>query len=247
MTELSNTKAFINIQHKLADSIRDPKLASDFDTRRLRVYQELFFNNIEGFCTGTFPVLKSVLANEEWHRLIRAFFIEHNCETPHFIEISEEFLAFLNEQQEGLPYPWALELAHYEWVELASSVAPGEQTVPATTNWQTADLSLSPSAWPLAYQYPVYTITASNAQDIVETPTHIIVYRTNTGEVKFLTTDPLSVFVLAQLQQNPEQNFDALSQLLQSDQVKITESQANTYLNQAIPSYLVRGILIAKK
>jgi hypothetical protein len=61
----------------------------------MAIYRELFFNNVEGFLSNTFPVSKQVLGEEAWQRLARDFFARHRCHSPLFLEIPREFLTHL--------------------------------------------------------------------------------------------------------------------------------------------------------
>ena len=73
---------------------------------------------------------------------------EHRCRTPYFSQLGEEFIGWLQDgyrAEEGDP-PFLLELAHYEWVELALSLAEAPvETLPQAWSW-------SPLAgrWPIA-------------------------------------------------------------------------------------------------
>jgi len=81
----------------------------------------LFFNNLRGFFSNIFPVLTSIMGNERWLELIREYLQKHDSKTPLFHELGQEFLDFLQNEYESLANdpPFILELAHYEWVELA--------------------------------------------------------------------------------------------------------------------------------
>ena len=85
-------------QMQMARYLRDPATEpppAGVEPRRLQVYSELIYNNIEGFISGAFPVLRSLYVPAEWHELVRMFIDQHRCRTPYFLEISQEFLAFL--------------------------------------------------------------------------------------------------------------------------------------------------------
>jgi hypothetical protein len=166
---------------EFAEAVRDPSTEANYDPRRLAIYQSLFFNNVEGFCATAFPVLKSLFPEPAWKDLVRQFFVEHSAETPHFIEISEEFLEFLTSEAVSLPHPAMLQLAHYEWVELAASVAPNSELTSSDCydGDQLANtlISVPESTWPLAYEYLVYTISQQSIGEIAPEPTFLIVYR----------------------------------------------------------------------
>ena len=128
---------FQRTQAAFAAYIRDPEGVippSDVSCQRMAAYRDLFFNNIENFIATAFPVSKSVLGVEAWRSLSRDFYRGHHCKTPLFIEIAEEFLEYLsNERSEELvDPPFLLELAHYEWVELALAVS--EEELPEAGN-----------------------------------------------------------------------------------------------------------------
>src|SRR5690606_10675309 len=115
-------------QLSLAAHIRDPErnpAPEGIEDRRLAIYRELFFNNLVNLLGSSFPVLRKLHGAEKWKSLVRDFLVRHRAHTPYFLEIPREFLDYLENtrgDQEG-DYPFLLELAHYEWAELALSVS----------------------------------------------------------------------------------------------------------------------------
>jgi len=100
-----------------------------------------------------------------------------------------------------------LELAHYEWVEMALSIA--KETVPA--NQKSVDtllnqhIRLSPLAWPLAYQYPVQKISPAFLPETApEQATFLIVYRDQDDEVNFIEITPITYRLLQIIQEQEE-------------------------------------------
>lgn len=195
-------------QHRFASYIRDPdahRPPEDVDSRRMAMYRELFFNNIDGFLSGNFPVLRQILTDQQWLALTSDFFAKHRCQTPYFSEIAEEFLSYLQvERQEPGDYPFLLELAHYEWVEMALSIAqeaPLFADAAFIENIAEQILALSPVAWPLWYQYPVEVISPNFLPKMPpEQPTCLIVHRDAADDVHFLKTTSLTLRVLQCLQ-----------------------------------------------
>ena len=56
--------SFQRIQYAFARRIRDPENAPappDIEARRMKVYEDLFFNNLSSLLAGTFPVLHAIL------------------------------------------------------------------------------------------------------------------------------------------------------------------------------------------
>ena len=92
-------------QFALSKHIRDPETnlpPPGIEDRRLAIYRELFFNNIEGLLSGNFPVIREILDDETWLELIHAFYREHLCQTHLFPEVPREFIRFLDKYNGSL-------------------------------------------------------------------------------------------------------------------------------------------------
>jgi len=180
---------------------------ADVKQQRMDTYRELFFNNVSGFLSSNFPVLNKILTEAQWFELTQDFFAHHACESPYFSEIPEEFLAYLqNERNNSNDYPFMLELAHYEWVEMALSIS--KESLPAfiesSDDLLQQPLKVSPLAWSLAYQYPVQKISPNFLP--LEPPaqaSYLIVYRNRDDEVHFIQTTPVTFRLFQLLEENP--------------------------------------------
>lgn len=186
----------VQLQRDFAARIRQPEvqpLLPGISGERMAIYEELFFNNVASLVGSAFPVLRGVLGGERWQRLLRAFFAEHRASTPYFLEISQEFIAWLQQGYRAEPGDPAfmLELAHYEWVELALDVSDAQ--LPAQ-GW-------SPLAWPLAYRWPVQMIGADYCptQPPAE-PTCLLVWRDRQDQVRFMQLAPFAYQLALRLQ-----------------------------------------------
>lgn len=202
---------FQRTQRAFAAYIRDPSQAPippGVAPVRMALYRELFFNNIENFIATGFPVLKSILAGERWLNLVQDFFSRHRSKTPLFVEIAEEFLDYLQNERGAVPGDpvFLLELAHYEWVELALAVAEAEAPPADETLAQdplAGAIRLSDLAWPLAYRFPVHRIGPGfQPSASPETPTFLVVYRDRGDTVRFMEINPASYRVLQLLEQH---------------------------------------------
>ncbi len=202
---------FQTLQRKFCAHIRRPDavpLPDGIEDRRMAVYRDLFFNNVAGFIEAGFPVLRSLYDDDQWQRLTRAFFANHRCKTPYFAQIAEEFLDFLQHeyQPEDDDPPFLLELAHYEWAELALSVL--DTTADFSRIDRHGDLLsetpvLSPTAWLLSYQWPVQHISVEfQPEQPLEQPVHIIVYRNGDDEVGFIEANPVTARLFQLLDEN---------------------------------------------
>jgi hypothetical protein len=192
---MASLPEFTRRQYAFAANIRDPEnnpAPQDVEDRRMQIYRELFYNNVESFISGTFPVLRQIYSDADWHALVREYFSRHRSRTPLFHEIPREFLNWLESERAGNPAdpPFLFELAHYEWVELALSIAES----PAASKQVDPDGDLlngipvlSPLAWHLAYRYPVHRIGPDyQPEQPGDTPTCLVVYRNRQDEVGFL-------------------------------------------------------------
>jgi hypothetical protein len=200
------------LQRRFAAHIRDPdrQPAPDgIEDRRLQVYRDLFFNNIRSMLAGNFPVLRALYGPDDWSRLVRDFYADYRCHTPLFTEIAREFLRYLQEvrRPRSEDPPFLLELAHYEWVELALELDEREpEVVPAQPDGDLLDGApvLSPLAWPLSYRFPVHRIRPDYrpAEPPAE-PTHLLVYRDRQEKVRFMELNAVARLLIAHLQDRP--------------------------------------------
>jgi len=180
------------------------------------IYRELLYNNVEGFLAGTYPVLRKILDDEQWHALLRAYFSEHRAHTPLFPEMPREFLAWLETEHSpaATDPPFLNELAHYEWVELALSIAEETLDVPGVD--RDGDLLrgnpvLSPLAWHLAYRYPVHRIGPDYLPDRPgDAPTFLVVYRDRSDEVGFLEINPVTKRLLELVEEDHDASGEQL-------------------------------------
>ena len=198
---------FITKQYAFTAYIRDPESnpqPEDVEERRLKVYRELFYNNVEDFLANTYPVLRKITADAQWHAMIQDYFANHLARTPLFPEMPREFLKYL--EQERTPCPddpvFLLELAHYEWVELALSILDKDidmSDVNAVGNLLDGIPVISPLAWLLNYHFPVHKISPEFQPQAADMdPTYLLVYRDHDYEVRFIEANPVSAR-LAQL------------------------------------------------
>jgi hypothetical protein len=219
---------FQRVQYGFAAHLRDPErhpAPAGVEDRRMQIYRELFYNNVEGFLAGSFPVLRSLYADDAWHQLARDYFARHQAHTPFFHGIAGEFLQYLRHEHQTGPEdpPFLLELAHYEWAEIALAIDERELAdVPADRQ---GDLMagipvLSPLAWNLAYRYPVQRISRDFRPDAPDAqPACIVIYRDRQDKVGFLEINAGTSRLLQLIEQYPDhsglEQLQALAQEMQ--------------------------------
>ena len=203
--------AFKKHQYEFTAHIRNPdenEIPEGIEDRRMGIYRELLYNNVEGFIASGFPILRDIYDDDNWHKMIRDFFANHQSQSPYFLEISQEFIDYLQNERQTQPGDPAgiIELAHYEWVELALHVSDENismDNVDANGDLLTGRPVFSPLAWPLVYQFPVHTMGPDNLPEATpEQPTYLVVYRNRNDKVNFLEINPVTARLINLLQEN---------------------------------------------
>lgn len=195
------SRPFQRLQREFAAHLRDPRNhppPPGIESRRMKIYRDLFYNNIEGFLANAFPVLRKITPDRRWHAMVRDFYSRHESHQPLFHRIAEEFLAYLEQGRgtvRGDP-PFLMELAHYEWVELALAVATTElDSVPADRKGALLHSIpvVSPLAWALDCRFPVHRIGPEfQPKRPAAHATHLLVWRDRQDQVNFLETNPVT-------------------------------------------------------
>ncbi|AEF02458.1 MULTISPECIES: putative DNA-binding domain-containing protein [Alteromonas] len=243
---------FKTVQQQFVNAIKDP---DSFETnnadikRRMDIYQSLFFNNIMGFISTGFPVLKSLVSEENWNDLVRAFFIHHESRSPYFSDISKEFVEYLSANPElafQLP-EFAAELAHYEWLELDISIRKTpHKVVYFEAGEQVTKVSVSPLATLASYAYPVHLI---GMDYIPDTPApeqqFYVVYRNEEQHVEFVHLNPLTAVLLHTIEQHEQGiEIEALGEQLCKQLNHLPEHTVLQGMQQIVSDMLQKGILL---
>lgn len=218
---VSETLDFQQYQLQFAARIRDPDNVArpvGVLARRMRIYEQIVFQNLRSALGNCFPVSAKVLGQRQWRQLVRGFFVHHRAQAPLFRQIPEEFLIYLQacDQAGWLPLPpYLVSLAHYEWIELA--VASAEAEMPVTV--PECDLMggipiLVPVLELLQYEYPVHKISPRHKPtQPLPIPVHLAVYRDTADDVQFTELSAVTVRLLQLLKPGTMRGQDALQQL----------------------------------
>ena len=222
MSAAPNTLNFQAYQLAFARHIRDPKAHArpkGVPARRMKIYNELLYNNLEGFLLACFPVLRSLLSDRKWAKLVREFFAEHRCHTPFFRQIPDEFVQYVQSERGLRPTdpPYLAELVHYEWIELVLSVSNKEinaaQINPAG-DLATARIAFNPVLALLQYAYPVQHISPSfKPRTPPAEPTYLLVFRDADFAVQFVELNPVSARLVDLLQRDEMSADQALKKI----------------------------------
>lgn len=199
------------VQHQrvMTHHLRDPQghcAPPQVSDRRVGIYRELVFNNIESLLSSAFPVIVSLLSRDQWLALVREFVKDYRAQTPYFTQLSAEFVAFLAERGVADDEPPCLvELAHYERVELdlyMQDRLTGDQRLPEGSLLDEC-LGLASAALPLAYAYPVHQIRPDVCFDAPpSSPTLLLLFQDANEEVRFFELQPFSYQLVVKLASN---------------------------------------------
>ena len=209
----NNAKDFREVQHAFTRHMRDPDnnpSPEGIEDRRIGIYRELVYNNIEGLIGDSFPVLRKITPDDQWHEMLHDYVCNHLSHTPLFPRMPLEFLQYLEHEREENPRDpeFILELATYEWAEL--SVALDTREIELDGIDTEGDLLagipvLNPIIMPQTCRYPVHRISPDYLPDTPpEVPTYLLVHRRRNDEVGFMELNPVSARLIECIQINDD-------------------------------------------
>lgn len=213
--EKKQANHFQNVQHVFTQHMRDPEKNSapeGVEDRRLKIYRDLVYNNIEDFMANSFPVLRKITPDEQWHKMLRDYVSRHQAHTPLYPKMPQEFIYYLEHERSKFSDEdpaFLLELAHYEWIETSVSMDPREIDFSGIN--KTGDLLLgipvlNQLAQPFVYLWPVHKISPDYLPtEQPEEATYIVVYRKTNDDVGFMVLNNVSARLIEKIQNNNEQ------------------------------------------
>lgn len=247
--------AFQAQQYRFAAHIRDPDhhpAPPDVEDRRMQIYRELFYNNIESFLCGGFPVLRTLYPDADWHALVRSFYSTHVSHSPQFYQIAGEFLDYLQNEHgmRDCDPPFLLELAHYEWVEMILAIDPAEidmDGMDAEGDLLDGVPVLNPCLRNLAYQYPVHKISADyRPEEPGGQPSCLVVYRKPDDEVAFLEVNAVTSRLLQRIEADPQRS--GREQLLAlADEAGLNAETVLEFGAQTLADLRQKGVILGVK
>jgi hypothetical protein len=251
-----------DLQSRFTGFLRDPSgtpMPDGLPPERMRVYQDLVFRNVQSLLASNFPVLEKITrGGGHWDALTQGFIRDHRAHTPHFPLLALEFLAYL-EKLDASPdkpeakiltrYPFAQELAHYEWVELDVQIAPTAAlpkfTEPVTLS---SRLTLNPTAHVLAYQYPVHQIGPDfQPTEAPATPTFLAVYQNPRVQSEFILLTPMAALLLENVQQNGTCSTAHHIRILAQQHENLSEADLTNDVLEILEQLCDQGLIVSQK
>ncbi|ADN75387.1 Protein of unknown function DUF2063 [Ferrimonas balearica DSM 9799] len=236
---------FTQVQQAFIDYIRSPQAGTPppgTDARHMAVYRELFFNNVSGFVSNAYPVLKSLHSEARWTERLRHFFAEYDCHSPLFVDIARSFLDYLEAQPEP-EWPFETELAQYEYLELWVDTQPQVTDQPRLEQLDNDTALVRYRASALGtYDYPVHRISAE--QDWPEPqPTFLVIFREGEAEVRFSQINPMTMQLLLIIDDQPGITLSALEQALAALLPQLDPAVLRSGIETVLMQLAERGIV----
>ena len=199
-----NRPRFQEVQYAFTRHMRDPEHADapeDVEDRRVGIYRRLLYRNVEGFIANSYPVIRKITPDDKWHAMLRDYFKRHQSRTPLFPKMPQEFLQYLEKERNSKDDPpFLLELAHYEWIELALNIDTREiemEGINPQGNLLEELPVLNPLHYLLSYRFPVHMISPDYLPDEApEQPTYLAVFRNRKDKAGFFELNPVSARLL---------------------------------------------------
>jgi len=212
---------FQDFQQAFAARIRDPRAAprpAGVPARRMRVYEELLYNNIHSFASTCFPITRQCLGERAWKRVVRDFFAAGRLHSPLFREIPEAFLDWMAEEAPArFPNkPWLAEFMHYEWLELVVQVhadVADASTIDPEGDLLSGHLALNPATRLGCYHYAVEHIGPRKRPKADGQVHCYLVFRDAADDTRFIRLNPLSARLYEILDAEPLTGAAALDRL----------------------------------
>ena len=241
---------FQAMQRAFAAHLRDPERCpapDGLEARRVGIYRDLIFNNMQQFLSGAFPVLSSILPAGRWHTMVRDFLRLHRSDSPYFRDIPEAFLHFLADggADENDP-PWMAALAHYEWIELVLDTrdAPAPRIAASEGDPLAAPLVWSPWAELLSYDWPVHRIGPDFRPEApLPEPVWLLVYRDREQQVRFMVLNAMTAALIQRLEAAAGDTGEQLLRQLAADLRHPAPETIVAFGKELFEDLLARGVI----
>ena len=189
---------FQTVQKQFLAHLRDPinqPIPNGFTHQGIQIYVDLLYTNFNESLERCFPLTHQLVGEEIWQRLVKSFITEHSCQSPYYRQLPEQFISYLQAKKtDEFAPPYLLELAHFEWIELALTVAESDPIInpnTITNDWLVSRPLFAPVFAIFHYQYPVQLINSHfQPTEPPEQPTHILGFRDKNDVVQFIELEP---------------------------------------------------------
>lgn len=213
--------AFQTVQQQFLAHLRNPAqhaVPMGFAPQGAALYINLLYNKFNESLDLCFPVTQQLLGETAWQLLVKDFIAQHRCLSPYYRQIPDEFIAYLQTEPLNDDAPqYLLELAHFEWIELALATADAELVTEVdglVNDWLNCRPVFVPVLQLLHYAYPVQRINeAYQPTTPPEQTTHILGFRGRDDVVQFIELNPATARLVNILQTGDNTVQTAIQQI----------------------------------
>jgi hypothetical protein len=224
---------FIRLQRQFTRHLRSPQTVpapAGHEARRLAIYTNAVFSNVEGLLAGNYPRIKGLMPADEWQEMVRDYVIRHRSEASAFIDVTREFLKYLESERviDGR-WPFLCELAHFDWLE--TCVGADERRLDFSGVSRDGDLMegvpvANPIMQMVEYRFPVHAINAEyRPQQAPALMTQIAAFRDPQNLYGFLDLNAATAALLKSVINNKTDSGKALVERM-ADEMQDHDQQA---------------------
>jgi len=180
----------------------DMAMAAGMAADTFALYRALLLSNLEAGLAACYPQCKRLLGSD-WPVLVEDFLAHGDIPSPAFHECPEAFLRYIIDRGSKGP-PWLAALAHWEWEELALSLAPWSPTPRgrAFASWQDRPL-LPPVHCLRSYPFAVHRVEGREGPPEPET-VYLFRYRDGAGRICHRQLGPAEARLISAIDEGSE-------------------------------------------
>jgi hypothetical protein len=244
-------------QEKLAEYCRTggyQELPGIHSRERAETYRGLILNVVESTLSNAYPITRKVLGEEEWVRLVHAFFAEYPCQSPELWRMPYGLVAYVFQTGYGADFlPFLKDLLEFEWIEIEVYMMEDTAPVPYRSTGRLLDdgLVLNPSHRVTLLRYPVFQLSVDDLKaDLssvrgLEGLYPLLTYRhPETCHVYFVEISPFHLRLLQLIEQDGYAAREAAEISMKEFRLQDLEaglSEVEAFLKQLLDDQVILG------
>jgi hypothetical protein len=197
------------------------------DEWRWRRYRRMVRRRLSDTIHHAFPRLEAVLGEEAMAALEDGFFDDRALRSVFIREVPGEFLVWFERGVAGgvVAAPaHAVELARFEWTELAVAYERDEPEVALAALSMELPAILTRAHRLLALKHAVHLFDADEPREPEERPTHLLVYREpETHDVRVLETTPVAHALLGGLSTGTATLYECIAAAAERERIPVDQ------------------------
>ncbi|MGC8751575.1 DNA-binding domain-containing protein [Hydrotalea sp.] len=219
-------------------------------TTHVQQYRRLVYNVIDEMLQHAYPVMHSLILENEWNNCVQQFFSTHNCISPQIWFMPQEFLAFVCNKVPAMltKYPHLPNLMLYEWAEVELFMME-DIDVPYTTTGDVlfSKLIINPEHRLLAFNYPIHQKNVSKILPADKGNYYLIGHRNKEGNVGFTDLSPVLVRMIEYLEEKPLSIIELIQQLENEYNINLSEIDKQNliqFFHNALKQQIIIGFAV---